>query len=44
MQRIAIYNFEPSGTEWRYNIQVVVERRLQRSLTSFEPIVGIEEE
>jgi len=44
LEKIALYNFEPSGTEWRYNIQVIVERRLQRSLTSFEQAAEIEEE
>lgn len=32
LEKVAIYNFEPSGTENRYNIQVVVERKYQRSL------------
>ena len=34
-EKIAVYNFEPSGTENRYNIQVVVERKVQTTLDSF---------
>lgn len=37
-EKIAIYNFEPSGTENRYNIQMIVERSLQTSLTSFSEV------
>jgi len=32
LEKIAIHNLEPSGTENRYNVQVVVERKYQRSL------------
>lgn len=32
VDRVAIYNLEPSGTEYRYNIQVTVERKLQTTL------------
>lgn len=42
MEKVALYNIEPSGTEWRYNIQVVVERRLQRQITSYG--VGVEQD
>lgn len=41
LEKVALYNLEPSGTEWRYNIQVVVERKLQRCLTSYDE--GVEQ-
>jgi hypothetical protein len=46
-EKIAIYNFEPSGSEWRYNIQIVVERKVQMTLDHFTESMlseGIEEE
>ena len=38
MTKIAIYNLEPSGNEYRYNVQVVVERKFQTKITSFSAI------
>lgn len=37
VSKVAIFNLEPSGTEYRYNIQVVVERKLQHQLMNIEP-------
>jgi len=34
----AIYNIEPSGTENRYNVQLVVEKKTQHKLSAFEGI------
>ena len=34
-KRIALYNLEPSGTEYRYNVQVVVERKEYPTLDEF---------
>lgn len=31
-ETLAIYNLEPTGTEYRYNIQVIVEQKVQRTL------------
>lgn len=36
LTRMAIYNLEPAGTENRYNIQVVVERKLQHQLMNIQ--------
>lgn len=36
MERMAVYNIEPAGTEYRYNIQICVERRLQQQLVHVE--------
>lgn len=36
MSKMAIYNMDPSGTEYRYNIQCVVERKLQHNLMDVE--------
>ena len=37
LSKVAIYNFEPSGTEYRYNLQCVVERKLQHKLVDIQP-------
>lgn len=34
-EKIAVYNFEQAGTDGRYNIQVVVEKRCQTILTDY---------
>ena len=36
LSKVAIYNLEPSGTEYRYNIQVVVEHKLQHNLMDIQ--------
>tara|TARA_R100001163_G_C5038720_1_gene177326 strand:- start:366 stop:926 length:561 start_codon:yes stop_codon:yes gene_type:complete len=46
-KKIAIYNLQPSGTEYRYNIQVVVEKKVGTKLEDFTTELrsaGIEEE
>jgi hypothetical protein len=39
-ETIAIYNFEPTGTEYRYNIQVVVERKTFPSLEHYADLTS----
>ena len=36
LSKVAVWNMEPTGNEYRYNIQVVVERKLQHNLMDIE--------
>lgn len=36
LSKVALYNLEPTGNEYRYNVQVVVERKLQHNLMDIE--------